>query len=52
MTSHARVVVPVLPSPLGRGVLGAATPAPLEQADMGEEKWGRGGGVGVGGGDL
>ena len=42
MTSFARAVAPVLPSPFG-GTLGAATPAPLdriEQADLGKREVG------------
>ena len=48
MPSHARAVAPVLMCSLealhtlGGDTVGAATPAPLEQADLGEEKWGKG----------
>ena len=53
MPSHARAVASVLLSPLGGHTMGAATPAPPEHADLGEEKWeGRRDGGEWGGGVL
>ena len=37
-SSHARAVAPALASPLSGGILGAATPAPLDQADLEEKR--------------